>query len=176
MSELQFKQYFKYILINIAVAAIIFILVINYVASAYKINGHSMDTTLKDKDRIIISKLDLNNIERYDIIVFRKTEEPGRSFIKRVVGLSKEKIEIRNGVLYINSKKISHPIFNDQAGEIASNINMKPYVIPDNHYFVMGDNFRVSTDSRDFGAVPSEKIYGKAILRYWPLSSFGKIK
>lgn len=178
MKDHKFKRYFKYVALNILIAAVVSILLINYVAAAYKIKGHSMHSVLKDQERVIISKLGVKNgnIKRFDIVVLNKPNEPGKSIVKRVIGLPGEIIEIKKGDIYINYKKLEQPFLNGKRGLNYQGDNMKPLLIQEGHYFVLGDNRAVSQDSRIFGPVPGKYIDGKTIFRYWPLSRFGKIE
>ncbi len=170
------RQYLKYIVFNILLAATISVLLINYVASAYQVKGHSMHSVLKDEERIIISKLGIEkgNIERFDIVVFHKPSEPEKSLVKRVIGLPGEIIELKGGKLYINNGELAQP-FLTMGGREANQPPMPPMMIPENHYFLMGDNRLVSHDSRYFGPVAVGYIYGKTIFRYWPPSRFGPV-
>jgi signal peptidase I len=177
MKEHKFKHYLKYIVINILIAAGVSIFLITYVASAYKIEGNSMEKALKDQERVIITKLGVkNNINRYDIVVLYKPDEPKKSIIKRVIGLPLEIIEIKEGDVYINGRKLSEPYLPGAKDIMFRSINMKPLLIQEDHYFVIGDNRTVSQDSRVFGPVSREYIYGKTLLRYWPFSRFGKVE
>ena len=178
MKNPKFKQYIKYIVINILSAAILSLLLINYVASAYKIKGNSMNSVLMDRERIIISKISLcfGKINRFDIVVLYKPNEPKKSIIKRVIGLPGETIEIREGDVYIDNKKLFQPFLKPREDFISRSDNMPPMVIRDGYYFVMGDNRAVSHDSRSFGPVPGDSIFGKTFFRYWPLSRMGKVK
>ncbi len=178
MKDHGFKKYFKYVALNVLIAAIVSIFLINYVASAYKIKGHSMSSVLKDQERVIISKLGIRNgnIKRFDIVVLNKPNEPGKSVVKRVIGLPGEIIEIREGDVYINYKKLEQPFLSERENHSYQGDNMNPLLIRENHYFVLGDNRAVSHDSRSFGTVPEKYIYGKTIFRYWPLTRFGKIE
>lgn len=177
MKEPKIKHYLKYIIINILIAAGISIFLITYVASAYKIEGNSMEIALHDQERIIIAKWGVkNNIGRYDIVILHKPDEPGKSIIKRVIGLPEEIIEIRNGDVYINGKKLHEPYLPEEKDIMFRSINMKPLLIQEDHFFVIGDNRTVSQDSRVFGPVSQKYIYGKTFLRYWPFSRFGKVE
>lgn len=178
MKNRKLKQHLKYIVVNILAAAILSLLLINYVASAYRIRGHSMNSVLNDNERIIISKIavSLGALHRFDIVVLHKPNEPKKSIIKRIVGLPGETIEIREGDVYINNKKLSQPFLTPRDDFLARTDNMRAMVIKDGYYFVMGDNRAVSHDSRSFGPVPGESIYGKTFFRYWPLSRMGKVK
>jgi signal peptidase I len=174
----KFKRFLKYIILDIAIAAVISIFLITFVASAYKIEGNSMQTILNDQERIIISKLAVRNgnINRYDIVVLRKPDQPSKSIIKRVIGLPGEIIEIREGDVYINGNQLSEAYLKKEKDIIFRSMNMKPLLIQKGHFFVIGDNRAISQDSRVFGPVPENYIYGKTIFRYWPLSKFGKIE
>ena len=174
----KYKHYFKYIILDILIAAVVSVLLITYVASAYKIEGNSMQTALRNQERIIISKLGLKNggIERTDIIVLHKPDEPTRSIIKRVIGLPEEVIEIRKGDVYINNRLLLEPYLKKEKDLIYTSMTLKPLLIQKNHYFVLGDNRTLSLDSRVFGPVPQKYIYGKTWFRYWPFSRFGRVK
>ncbi len=178
MKNQKISQYAKYILLNIIVAALATIFLVNYVAAAYKIKGDSMYSVLKDQERIIISRLALKTgaINRFDIVVLYKPNEPNKSLIKRIIGLPGELIEIKDGEVYINDKKLDQPFLAGKENPLYKKDNMKPLLIEQDHYFVMGDNRAVSQDSRNFGPVPATYIFGKTIFRYWPLSRLGKIK
>lgn len=178
MKNQKIKQYLKSIVINILIAAVVSILIINYVASAYRVRGHSMNSVLRDRERIIISKLAVRfgHIDRFDIVVLHNPNEPSKSLVKRVIGLPHELVEIKDGDVYIDHKKLIQPFLKEHNGFVYKNENMKPLRIKEDYYFVMGDNRVVSRDSRSFGPVPKDSIYGITILRYWPLSRFGKVE
>ena len=176
MKKQKLYQYIKYIIINILIAAIISILMVRYVVSAYKIEGNSMNPVLLDQERILISKLAVKkeDIKRFDIVVFRKPGEPGKSVIKRIIGLPEEIIEIRDGIVYIDSEKLDQSFLKHEKNTGSRDVG--PLLIRKEHYFLMGDNRMVSRDSRDFGEIPLNYFYGKTLFRYWPLSRFGKIE
>jgi signal peptidase I len=148
------------------------------VAAAYKIRGDSMNSVLKDEERVIISRLALKTgvIDRFDIVVLHKPNEPGKSIIKRVIGLPGEIIEIKDGDVYIDNKKLEQPFLAEKGYPTYRRDTLNPLLIQQDHYFVMGDNRELSQDSRNFGPVPAKFIFGKTIFRYWPLSRIGKIK
>ncbi|MCP4216125.1 MAG: signal peptidase I [bacterium] len=176
MDKTKLKQYLKYIGLNVLIAAVISILLINYVAAAYKIKGHSMLPNLKDKERIIIYKWGIKSgLERFDIIVLNKPDSPNRTIIKRVIGLPGETVEIKEGEVYIDNIKIDQPFLSPNKNVFFKRIHMAPLKIRDGHYFVLGDNRVVSRDSRSFGTVPTNIIRGKAALRYWPPGRIGKV-
>lgn len=172
------KHFFKYVVIDILLAALISFFLINYVVSAYKIEGDSMIPLLRDQERILISKLAINqkNLRRFEIVVLFKPDEPDKSLVKRIVGLPEEIIEIRAGDVYINDKLLKQTFPGDNPQAMKSPSDMKALLIPQGMFFVMGDNRRISLDSRQFGLVPQKYIFGKAFFRYWPFTAIGKIK
>jgi signal peptidase I len=178
MKLLKNTYFLKYVSINIIIAAIISILLVKYIVSPFKIDGHSMNSVLKDKDRIIISKIAVktHKIQRFDIVILYKPDDPKKSIIKRVIGLPGETIEINEGDIYINKKKLFQPFIDEKKDVIYQSIYLRPQKIREDQYFVIGDNRKYSRDSRNFGQVPRNYIYGKAVLRYWPFSEFGKIE
>ena len=155
------------VLTGISLAAISILLLLHFVVSPVQVEGSSMLPTLAPTQRLLISplvaKLGLN---RYDIVVIRHPRHPGQSMIKRIIGLPGEKIEITDSGIRINGVRLagSRKIPQGNPGSIR---------IPADHYFVLGDNFRDSLDSRAFGPVPSSWIRGKAVFRYWPFSRLG---
>lgn len=155
----------------------ILFLLVNFIATTVKIEGSSMQPILQDQERVIILKLALtkNHIDRFDIIIFSIPEPIHKQLIKRVIGLPNEQIEIRAGEIYINNRVLKQTVSPASTITRAGSISMKPIRIPENHYFVIGDNPSMSQDSREFGLIPKTNIIGKAILRYWPFSRFGKI-
>lgn len=178
MIDLKFKHYFKTIFFNILVAAIILFLLINYVISPVKIKGQSMFPVLKDEERILISKIGIteDRIKRFDIIVFTNYPEKGKRFIKRVIGLPGETIKIDSGEIYINNQKIRQTFISSEMIGNFQAVNMNPLKIPENFFFLIGDNRQISRDSRTYGVIHQKNILGKAIFRYWPLSRLGKIQ
>ncbi len=168
----------KYVVIDILLAALISFFLINYVVSAYKVEGDSMMPLLRDQERILITKLAINrkNLHRFDIVVLFKPDEPDQSLVKRIIGLPGEIIEIRSGDVYINDKLLKHPLPGADPETTRSPDDMKALLIPHGKFFVMGDNRRVSLDSRSFGLVPQKYIFGKAFFRYWPFAAIGRIK
>jgi signal peptidase I len=177
MAESRLRHFVKYVVIDILLAALISFFLINYVVSAFKIEGDSMRPLLRDQERVLISKLAVRKggLHRFDIVVLYKPDEPDKSLIKRIIGLPGEIIEIRGGNVVINDKPLKQP-FGESPGDAKSPSDMKALLIPRGTYFVMGDNRSVSFDSRLFGPVPQKYIFGKAFFRYWPVAVFGKIE
>ena len=149
-----------------------------FIAEARYIPSGSMLPTLKIDDRLMVEKLTYHfrSPERGDIVVFNPTdrliEQNFRdAFIKRVVGTPGDKIEVKEGKVFVNDQ----PLKEDYILEPPSR-NSPPIVVPPNQYFVMGDNRNSSYDSRFWGAVPRDRIIGKASFRFWPLNCLGELK
>ncbi|NLY54716.1 MAG: signal peptidase I [Firmicutes bacterium] len=161
----ELKEWAKALLLAIVLALVLRIFVIDN----YIVDGDSMLPTLHDQDRVLVYKLGQKlgqSPQRGDIIVFKYTREPWRDFVKRVVGIAGDQVEIKDGKLYINNKVQSEPYL---SGVTLGNYG--PVTVPEGTVFVLGDNRNLSMDSRDasVGMVPYGNIRGKAILVYWPL-------
>lgn len=149
--------------------------IIAFVYQPVKVEGNSMAPQLSDQERIFINKFiyKFESIQRGDIVVFRYPRDPGKSFIKRVVGLPGETVEIRRGVVYVNGVPLYEDYLPVQENDLQS---YPPTLLPPQHYFVLGDHRRSSNDSRAWGTVHRDYIYGKAVFAYWPPSRFGLIE
>lgn len=151
-------------------------LLVVFVVQPVKVEGTSMLPRLHDGERIFVNKLVYYDdyrwapkIDRGDIVVFWYPNDPSKSYIKRVIGLPGDKVEIRDGVVRVNDFPLQETYLDPHNN--ASHPTLAPQVIRANYYFVMGDNRDNSSDSRSWGLVPKKYIYGKALFRYWPLSN-----
>lgn len=164
------KEIIPYIIILITV-----VIIRTYIVTPVEVVGSSMSPTLSDGEVLILSKIDykLNNINRYDIVVINTEKKP---IIKRVIGLPGESIVYRDGNLYINNS-----IVEDTYADITNNfeINNLGYdKIPEDYYFVVGDNRNDSADSRlkEVGLINKKDIKGSANLRIWPLNKIKYVR
>jgi signal peptidase I len=162
----------------IAAALIVALVVKTFLLQAFYIPSGSMEPTLKPGDRVLVNKLsyDLHSVHRGDIVVFKRPpSEAGdptiKDLIKRVIGLPGDRIEGRDGVVYINGTQIKEPYL--PAGTVTTSIQPGGYTVPAGQYFVMGDNRSNSKDSRFIGPIPGHLIVGRAFVRVWPLSGVG---
>lgn len=158
-------------------ALMIMALVLVFVAQPVKVEGTSMLPRLHDGERIFVNKLiyyGLPEIERGDIVVFWFPDNPTKSYIKRVIGLPGETVQMRAGRIFVNGKELQEPYL-DPSLNVSDDDRPPTYVRP-HYYFVMGDNRDNSSDSRSWGLVPEKYIYGKALFRYWPLSDASVIR
>ncbi len=156
-------------------------LVITFVGQRTEVEGASMENTLHNGDNLIVDKLSyrFHDPERFDIIVFPFQYQDNTYYIKRIIGLPGETVQIKeDGSIYINGEKLQESYGREviQPGTIGRAAD--PIELGEDEYFVMGDNRNNSSDSRTdiVGNIKKEDIIGKAWLRIWPLSSFGVLK
>ena len=182
------REYFE----SICVAVILALFVRTFVVQAFKIPTGSMENNLLIGDHLLVNKfvfaptttraeaalLPIDPIRRGDIIVFKYPEEPERDFIKRVIGLPGETLELRKKRVYINEKLLDEPYVHflvppddETGGDFDVRVRYGPVTVPAGHYFMMGDNRDNSQDSRYWGFLPQEYIKGRALFVYF---SFGE--
>jgi signal peptidase I len=158
------------LLIAIGLALVIIV----FLYQPVKVEGTSMAPLLSDQERIFINKFvyRFEPIQRGDVVVFWYPLDRSKSFIKRVVGLPGEIVEIRRGAVYVNEKAVPEPYVPPQYEDLS---DFGPVRVPRDCYFVMGDHRISSNDSRVFGPVASRYIYGRAVFAYWPVDHFGSL-
>ena len=166
---------------DIFLIIVVFILFGVFFVQPVVVEGTSMLPQLHDGERLLVNKLvyykiqsvTWGHINRGDIVVFWYPNDPDKSYVKRVIGLPGETVEMRNGKVYVNGERL-------QEGYLDSEFNQSmpsypPKKVEEHHYFVMGDNRDNSSDSRYWGTVPEKYIYGKAFFRYWkPSNEIGR--
>jgi len=154
---------------------IIALFIILFVYQPVKVEGGSMEPGLEDQERIFINMLvyRLKDIGRGDIIVFRYPRDPRKNFIKRVIGIPGDRVRVTNGRVYLNGQWKPEPYVPEQYLDSRSYAEI---VIPAGSYFVMGDHRTMSNDSREFGPVARDFIYGKAVFGYWPVERLGVLR
>ena len=178
------REYFE----SIVIAVILALFIRTWVVQAFKIPTGSMENNLLVGDHLLVNKfvfgptvsaleesfLPHTTAERGDIVVFKFPNDPQRDFIKRVIGLPGEQVEIRNKTVYIDETPLDEPYLpSHMTSVIPGGVvidrrdNHAPMVVPADHYFVMGDNRDNSEDSRFWGTLPSDHIKGKAVIIYW---------
>jgi signal peptidase I len=150
------------------------VVIIVFLYQPVKVEGTSMAPLISDQERIFINKIvyRFEPISRGDVVVFWYPLDRSKSFIKRVVGLPGESVDIRQGRVYVNGERLLEPYVPPQYFDAS---NFGPVHVSDGEYFVMGDHRDSSNDSRVFGTVPASFIYGKAVFAYWPMDHFGSL-
>jgi signal peptidase I len=152
------------------------------------VNGASMMPTLEDEDKLIINKIGpkISDYDRFDIIVFKSPEGP--NYVKRIIGVPGDHIEYIEDELFINGEKFEEPYLDEykteliDPGTLTEDFRLEEYLgemtVPEDSYFVLGDNRRKSNDSRnpDVGFIPKDVILGKAELVFWPFDHFSKVE
>jgi len=160
-------------------AALLSLVIIVFVVQAFFIPSGSMEPTLRTGDRILVSKFTYRiwEIHRGDIIVFRYPLNPNKDFVKRVVGLPGERIEMKDGLVQIDGRPLSE-IYPTAlpGGDRACSSNYGPETVPTGSLLVLGDNRCNSEDSRFFGFVPITNIIGRALAVYWPPDRIGLVR
>ncbi len=163
-----------YIIIIVALAWVI----ITFVGQRTQVSGHSMETTLSHGDQLIVDKISyrFRDPDRYDIVVFPYQYEEKTYYIKRIIGLPGETVQIVDGYVYIDGQQLDEHYGNEVM--LDPGIAEEPVTLGDDEYFVLGDNRNNSQDSRaaNVGVIHREDLLGRAWIRIWPLSEFGVIK
>lgn len=165
----EFKESFLYFL----QIAIITLVIINFISRVSLVQGSSMEPKLHTGERIAVN-LFIYHFEkpsRGDILIFKCPADTSKDYIKRVIAVPGDKVEIKSGTVYLNNQAIAEPYITEKDTD-----NYGPVAVPPGNYFVLGDNRRNSEDSRVWGFVDSSLIKGKAFFVFWPPKEFGPIK
>ena len=160
---------------DLLIAAAASVLMITFLYQPVRVEGTSMLPRLEDRDRLFINKFvyHISSIERGDIVVFRYPRDPEKSYIKRVIALPGDRIRIVRGQVWLNGKLLREPYV---PAEYRDTRSMSETTIPDDSYFMMGDHRSISSDSREFGPVERDLVYGKAVFVYWPAKDAGALR
>ena len=188
------REYFE----SLVIAVVLALFIRTFVVQAFKIPTGSMEQNLLIGDHLLVNKLvfgptvtgleravlPMKDVQRKDVIVFKYPKDPERDFIKRIIGLPGETVELKNKRVYIDGKRLDEPYVyfledpppipqeTGQPGELLTisgdpRVNYGPVTVPPGHYFAMGDNRDNTEDSRYWGFLPRENIKGKALVIYW---------
>jgi len=202
MNRLLRKIKLKYVintLLIILLVTLILLLFFGFLYAPSIIEGDSMENTIHNHDWVILDKVKINQIEpeRGDIVIlegepkkftlfkflnkseFAKRFLPapiGEDWIKRVIAVGGDTVDIINDSIYINGEKINEPYLKEENKTYDRHLIELPYQVPYGEYFVMGDNRLVSHDSRNFGSIDRDEIIGTSEIRIWPISRIGKFK
>jgi signal peptidase I len=192
------REYFE----SLVIAVVLALFIRTFVVQAFKIPTGSMEQNLLIGDHLLVNKfmfgpapssieravLPMKDIQRLDVVVFKYPEEPERDFIKRVIGLPGETVELRNKRVYVNGERLEEPYvyYLEDPPPLPQEVELPngpqglsadprerygPVTVPPGHYFVMGDNRDNSQDSRYWGFLPRENVKGKALVIYWSYSA-----
>ena len=165
-------------LVYVGIVLAITFLIITFVGQRTHVSGESMENTLDDGDQLIVDKLTyrFHDPERFDIIVFPFRYKDNTYYIKRIIGLPGETVQIVDGEIYINGEVLEESYGREVMQD--AGLAAEPLTLGDDEYFVLGDNRNYSSDSRDpsVALIHRKEIIGRAWLRIWPLDSFGILK
>ena len=157
-------------MIETLILTLVIFLLIRFAVQNFRIEGYSMEPNFHDGQFLFVNKITymIGKPERGDVIVFVPPNNSTKDYIKRVIGLPGDKIEIVNGQVFVNSVELNetYPL------NVAS-YSMPTVIVPPNEYFVLGDNRNFSSDSHSWGTVDASKIIGKAWVSYWPPQMIG---
>lgn len=160
---------------DVMVSIIVSAFIIVFLYQPVRVEGTSMLPMLQDQDRLFINKIAyrVGEIHRMDVVVFLYPHDHSKSYIKRVIAVGGDHLKIDHGQVFVNGQALKEgyvpPRFEDERSQPET-------VIPEHDYWVMGDHRSISSDSRDFGPVERELIYGKAAFVYWPMDQMGVVR
>jgi signal peptidase I len=151
------------------------VLIITFLYQPVRVEGTSMLPRLVDQDRLFINKIvyHFEAIERGDVVVFRYPRNPQVSYIKRIIAVPGDRLRIDRGQVFVNDQALKEPYV---PAEYRDTRSMDAMVVPRGEYFVLGDHRSIASDSRDFGPVKRDLIYGKATFIYWPSQDVGVVR
>ena len=162
---------------DLAFSVLIAVILIVFIYQPVKVEGTSMMPTLTDQERIFINKftyhLGLGSIDRGDMVVFWFPLDPSKSYIKRVIGIPGDTVYIDAGQVYVNGRLLTESYVPE---DYRDRVSWEEHHIPPGEYFVLGDHRSSSSDSRTWGFVKRDAIYGKAVFVYWPLKNIGRLR
>jgi signal peptidase I len=172
-AETQESGFVKFLVdvLETLVLSVLLFLAINAISARIRVDGSSMEPSLKSGEFVIVNRLAyrFGDPQYGDVVVFHFPGDPGQEYIKRIIGLPGDTIQVSDGIVYVNDHPLNEPY-----------IAAKPryqgnWIVPQDHLFVLGDNRNNSSDSHNWGAVPMENVIGKAFFVYWPPMDWGVI-
>lgn len=176
-AQYSLKQFGRDLVEVVVPAVILFLIIHTFFMEARYVPSPSMVPTIEVQDRFLSNKTAywFNPPKRFEIIVFKPPATAGSKddFVKRIIGLPGEKIQVQKGVVYINDQPLDEPFI---SADRVARMDSGPWLVPEGQLFVMGDNRNNSQDSRYWGTVPIENIKGKAWLRFWPINRMGWVR
>ena len=162
---------------DLAFSVLIAVILIVFIYQPVKVEGTSMMPTLTDQERIFINKFTyhfgLGSIERGDMVVFWYPGDPSKSYIKRVIGIPGDTVYIDAGQVFVNDRALVESYIPE---DYRDRVSWEEHRVPRGEYFVLGDHRSSSSDSRTWGLVKRDAIYGKAVFVYWPLKNMGRLR
>jgi signal peptidase I len=165
---------------DLTFSVLIAVVLIVFIYQPVKVEGTSMEPSLTDQERIFINKFTyrfgFGSVARGDTVVFWYPQDTSKSYIKRVIGVPGDRIRVEGGLVYVNGTPLDESYVPPENRDSNSWRDGEEQVVPEGKYFVLGDHRNQSSDSRMWGYVPRENIYGKAVFVYWPLEKMGRVR
>lgn len=170
---------------SLLIAIVLVFIVKTFLFAPIVVDGPSMQPNLENGDHMIVNRINylINDPKRFDIVVFHATED--KDYIKRIIGLPGETVELKDDILYIDGKAVEEPFLADEKAQLDGQVYTMDFsmedipgtatVIPDDQVLVLGDNRDNSTDSRMLGFISYDQLVGNAVFTYWPFNRFGLI-
>ena len=160
---------------DLTVSLVVSLIIILFLYQPVRVEGTSMLPRLEDQDRLFINKFayQFEKIQRGDVVVFYYPHDHSKSYIKRVIALPGDRLAVDHGVVAVNYVPQHEPYVPERYQDDRS---IPEQIVPPGEYFVMGDHRSISSDSRDFGPVPRDLIYGRAAFVYWPVDQAGVVR
>lgn len=166
-------------IVSLTTALVVVMLVSNFLVTIIRVDGGSMLNTLHDGDRLLVNVLDmqLNGPERYDVVILHYPQRKG-NFVKRIIGMPGDTLEVKQGVLYINGEAVEEEYLAEERTVKfhSDSYHFGPIEIPEDQYFVLGDHRDKSNDSRQVGLIDRDLLVGQASYIFWPLDRLGAIE
>ena len=180
-------------ILEVLIISLLLFLAVQAALQNFRVEGSSMQPTLHNDELVLVNKLAYTRIDlgsfdfllpgksngdfllggpdRGDVAVFHSPDDPARDFVKRIIGLPGDVVEVRGGVVYVSGEGLTESEYTSAppAYEVA------PVVVPPDHYYVMGDNRNGSRDSHNFGVIPKDSLVGKVLFRWFPLDEIGGV-
>lgn len=161
---------------TIVVALSIFVVVYLFLFQPHEIKGNSMEPNFHNNQYILTDKISyrFREPQRGEVIIFKAPGNPDVDYIKRIIGLPGDRVKVLNGKVYVNDQQLPETYLAESTPLLPASTMQEgiPITVPEGELFVMGDNRPHSSDSREFGPIPTSSIIGKAFLRYWPINQF----
>jgi signal peptidase I len=163
------------LVLDVALAVVVAAFIIVFLYQPVRVEGTSMLPNLEDQDRLFVNKMAfrVGEIHRGDVVVFEYPRDHTKSYIKRVIGLPGDRVAIDHGRVYVNGKRLDEPYV---PARFADDDSQPELLIRPGEFFVMGDHRNISFDSRSFGPVSRDLIFGKAAFVYWPMDQAGVVR
>ncbi len=159
---------------DLVLSVVVSAFIIVFLYQPVRVEGVSMMPNLEDQDRLFVNKFafKVGDIHRNDVVVFLFPKDQTKSYIKRVIGIPGDRVRIDHGTVFVNGRQIKEPYVPPRYADDKSQPEL---LIKPGEYFVLGDHRNIASDSRDFGPVPRDLIYGKAAFVYWPMDQAGVV-